>query len=217
MPVISTESYDSGAPRYASMCSVMTGCAVAIADAVLHDAAHVAGIDREELAGHGLRRHLRLDLVGDAIELPAQRVGNHRHRLGQPDVTHAPVLDLLLELLAGQAGADLLLERQAADPRVLDAIDAIASTRSQTPVSVIGSASMAKPGIDAGAEHRHLRFLRQLVDLLARSAGSPSVGYDSSSVVETIGTFSFRIVSICGITPFSDELVHSTTTSGLPL
>ena len=33
-------------------------------------------------------------------------------------------------------------------------------------------------------------------------------------MVETIGTFSFRMVSICGITPFSDELVHSTTTSG---
>ena len=41
------------------------------------------------------------------------------------------------------------------------------------------------------------------------------VGYASSSVVDTIGTFSLRMASICGRTFFSDELVHSTTTSGL--
>jgi hypothetical protein len=40
------------------------------------------------------------------------------------------------------------------------------------------------------------------------------VGYASSSVVDTIGTFSFTIDSICGSTFFSDELVHSTATSG---
>ena len=42
----------------------------------------------------------------------------------------------------------------------------------------------------------------------------PFVGYASSSVVDTIGTLSFRIASICGSTFFSDELVHITTTSG---
>ena len=41
------------------------------------------------------------------------------------------------------------------------------------------------------------------------------VGYASSSVVETIGTFSFSTVSNCGNTVFNDELVHSTATSGL--
>ncbi len=120
--------------------------AVAVADAVLHDAADVAGVDGEELARHRLGRHLRLDLVGDPIQLPPDRVGDHRHRLGQPDVPHAPVVHLLLELLARQPGADLLLERQPPDARVLDAIDADRSTRSHTPVSVIGSASMTKPG-----------------------------------------------------------------------
>ena len=45
--------------------------AVPVADAVLDDAADVAGIDREELARDRRRRHLRLDLVGDAIQLPA--------------------------------------------------------------------------------------------------------------------------------------------------
>ncbi len=42
----------------------------------------------------------------------------------------------------------------------------------------------------------------------------PFVGYASSSVVETIGTLSLRIASICGRTFFIDEFVHSTTTSG---
>src|SRR5688500_1459568 len=41
------------------------------------------------------------------------------------------------------------------------------------------------------------------------------VGYASSSVVETIGTFIFTIDSICGSTRFSDEFVHNTATSGL--
>ena len=40
------------------------------------------------------------------------------------------------------------------------------------------------------------------------------VGYASSSVVDTIGTLSFSTVSNCGSTFFSDELVHSTATSG---
>src|SRR5688572_5657789 len=42
----------------------------------------------------------------------------------------------------------------------------------------------------------------------------PEVGNASSSVVETIGTFSLRTSSNCGTTFFSDELVHSTATSG---
>ena len=42
----------------------------------------------------------------------------------------------------------------------------------------------------------------------------PFVGYASSSVVDTIGTLSLRISSICGSTVFSDELVQCTTTSG---
>ena len=39
-------------------------------------------------------------------------------------------------------------------------------------------------------------------------------GYASSSVVETIGTFSFSTASNSGMTFFSDELVQSTATSG---
>src|SRR5207302_8361115 len=40
-------------------------------------------------------------------------------------------------------------------------------------------------------------------------------GYDSSSVVETIGFLALRIVSIWGITFLIDELVQRTTTSAL--
>ena len=59
------------------------------------------------------------------------RVGDHLDRLGEADVAHGAVVDLALELLARQPGADLLLERQPADARVLhavhfDAIDALA-------------------------------------------------------------------------------------------
>ena len=53
---------------------------------------------------------LRTDLVGDAIERPAHRVGNHRDRFGQPDVPHGPGVHPGLELLGREASANLLLE-----------------------------------------------------------------------------------------------------------
>ena len=62
-------------------------------------------------------------------------------------MAHAAVVDLPLELLGREAGADLLLERQPADARVLHAVTLMRSTRSQTAVSAIGSASIAKPGL----------------------------------------------------------------------
>ena len=94
-----------------------------------------------------------------------ERVGDHRDRLGQPDVAHAAVVHLLLELLGREAGADLLLERQPADARVLhavddDAIDALADRRQRDRQRVHREA-----GVDAGAEHRDLRLLRQRVNL----------------------------------------------------
>ena len=41
------------------------------------------------------------------------------------------------------------------------------------------------------------------------------VGYVSSSFVETTGFFALSTASICGMAAFNDELVHSTTMSGL--
>ena len=129
-------------------------------------------------------------------------------------MAHAAVVDLALELLARQARADLLLERQPADARVLDPIDA----DRVHPLADAGQRDRQRvhrePRVHAGAEHRHLRLLRQLVDRCARTAGCAPHGYASSSVVDTIGILSFRIASICGMTFFSDDCVHSTTTSG---
>ena len=96
------------------------------------------------------------------VQLPAERVGNHRDRFGKADVAHAPVVDLLLELLAREAGADLLLERQPADARVLHAIDADrlhafahAGQRDRQRVH-------HEPRVHARAEHRNLGFFREL-------------------------------------------------------
>ena len=89
------------------------------------------------------------------------------------------------------------------------------STRSQMPVSVIGSASMAKPGLTPVPSTATFAFLASASIFFASARFLPT-GYDSSSVVETIATFLLSTCSICGITFLSDELVHSTTTSGLP-
>src|SRR5581483_8759225 len=138
--------------------------AFSVPDAVLDDAADVSGIDREELARDRHRCELRLNLVADPIERPAERVRDHRDGLGQPDVAHAAVVHLLLELLGGEAGADLLLERQPADSGVLDAIDedaidALAHRRERDRQRVHREA-----GVDAGAEHGDSRLLRHRVD-----------------------------------------------------
>src|SRR4029453_4193260 len=84
-----------------------------VPDAVLNQSAHEPWCDREKLTGHACFGDLRLDLVGDFVELPAERIGDHRDGLGEPYVPDAAVLDLLLEFFARQARADLLLERQA--------------------------------------------------------------------------------------------------------
>ena len=59
-PSISTESYDSGAPRYASRCSRMQRLPFHVADAVLDDPGHVTGIDRQQVALDRLLGELRL-------------------------------------------------------------------------------------------------------------------------------------------------------------
>ena len=99
-PLISTASYRLRRAQVGLHVQRDDRQAVAIADAVLLDAADVARIDRQELARHGRRRDARLDLVGDLVQLPAERVGNHRDRLGEADVADAALVDLALELLA---------------------------------------------------------------------------------------------------------------------
>ena len=57
---MSTESNDSGAPRYASRWSVMQRLSCYIPDTLLHDAGHVAGIHPEMLTLDGAGCDLRL-------------------------------------------------------------------------------------------------------------------------------------------------------------
>ena len=71
------------------MCRAITGLPFTEADAVLDDAADPARLDLQELALDRGLGDLRLDLVGDPVELPAERVGDHRHRLREADVAHA--------------------------------------------------------------------------------------------------------------------------------
>ena len=90
----------------------------------------------------------------------------------------------------------------------------MAWTSSQTPVSVIGSASIVKPGFTPVPSTATFAFFAAASMIFARRF-CEYAGYASSSVVETIGTRSLSTPSICGQTFFNDELVHSTTTSGL--
>ena len=89
----------------------------------------------------------------------------------------------------------------------------IRSTRSQTPVRVTGSASITNPGFTPVPRIATLaRFAAVSMDAARRRWLYQ--GYASSSVLDTIGFFARRIVSICGATPFSVELVQRRTTSG---
>jgi hypothetical protein len=86
-------------------------------------------------------------------------------------------LHLLRELRRGQAGADLLLEGQAADPRVLDAVDA----HRVYPLADGGEGDRQRihgeSGVHPGADDGHLRLLRRRVDLPREGpVGEPRVG-----------------------------------------
>src|SRR6266508_4542760 len=138
---------------------------LAIPNTVLNDPAHVAGIHGEELARDRDRGQLRLNLVRDPIERPAEGIGDHRDRFRQPHVPHGAVVDFLLKLFGREPRADLLLERQAANPRVLnavhgDAIHALADGGERDRQRI-----HREPGVHAGAEHADFRLLRHRVNL----------------------------------------------------
>src|SRR6185369_12082323 len=147
------------------------GLLLLVADAFLHDPADVPGIDGQVLARDRHLRDLRLDFVADAVERPAERVGDHRDRLGEPDVLDAAVAHAFLKLLGGQARADLLLERQPAVARVLHARHAHAVHTTARGGQRDGDRVHDEAWVDAGAEHGHLGLLRPRVDL----AGLPDM------------------------------------------
>ena len=84
-------------------------------------------------------------------------------------MAHAARVHFLLKLRRGQPGANLLLERQPPDTRVLDAVhhhtvDALTRGRERNRQGIHGEA-----WIDARAKHRHPRLLRPTVDLASLS------------------------------------------------
>ena len=89
------------------------------------------------------------------------------------------------------------------------------STRSQTPVSVIGSASITKPGLTPVPSTATLRLLRQRVDLLRRAAGAPSPGTPAPRSSRRSAPCASAPPRSAATTFASDELVQSTATSGL--
>src|SRR5437762_13833439 len=93
-----------------------------VADAVLYDAGDIAGIDGKELAADGRLGDSGLDVVGDPVELPSQRIGDHRDRYGQADMAAGAALDFAFESLSAERCADLLLARQTPGPRVAPTI-----------------------------------------------------------------------------------------------
>ena len=147
LPSTSTESYGLRRAQIRLHVQLDDRLAFDVAGAVLNQAAHLARLDGQELARDRRLRDLRRDHVGHLVQLPAHRVRDHRNRFGEADVPDAPVIHPRLELRGREAAADLLLERQAARTRVLDPVDRDRVTDSQTPVSVIGSASIVKPGL----------------------------------------------------------------------
>src|SRR5207302_8075115 len=94
-----------------------------VADAVLYDAGDIARIDGKELAADGRLGDSGFDVVGDAVELPSQRIGDHRDRFGEADMADVAALDFAVELLSAEPRADFLLERQSPRPGVLHAMD----------------------------------------------------------------------------------------------
>ncbi len=146
-PSISTASYGSGRAEVRLEVQPYRRLILAIPDAVLNDAAHVAGIDREELARDGHRRQLRLHVVGDPIEpsIRARRQSSRSTRSSRR-AGRSP-----LRPFAGTARWSVRRRSSAetagaAGARPGSAVTVTRSTRSQTAVRTIGSASIANPG-----------------------------------------------------------------------
>ena len=141
--------------------------AVHIARTVLHDPRHVACVHGEQIALHRPVGDDRLDVVGDLVQLPPERVGDHLNRFGEPDVAHGALVHLAPELLEREPGADLLLKRETPLARVLhpvhlDAVHALADGGQGNRQGVHREA-----GVDAGTENGDLRFARRsIVDAL---------------------------------------------------
>src|SRR5262245_33187603 len=90
-----------------------------VPDSLLADASDVARVDGEQFAVYFVFRDPWAYVIGDARQGPPHRIADHLNRFREPDVADSAGFDLLLELLACQAGADLLLERNASHASIL--------------------------------------------------------------------------------------------------
>ena len=70
---------------------------------------------------------------------------------------------------------------------------------------------MAKPGLTPVPSTATRAFFAQ-PSIWRPCLACVRPGYASSSVVDTMAVFDLRMVSICGSTRVSEELVHSTAT-----
>ena len=82
--------------------------------------------------------HDRFDALRDSVDLPAEPGGDEIHRFRQAHVPQRAGVALGLEFLYRQAGADLLLEWDPADGRILDAQTRTPVTFWHRPVKTVG-------------------------------------------------------------------------------
>jgi hypothetical protein len=129
-------------------------------DTVLDDAADIAGVDRQQITLDGAVGHLWLNVVAHPLELPLHGVRNHLNGLRQPDMADGSIADLCPELLLGQPGADLLLKRETANARILNAIHA----NRVDPLADRGQRNRKrihrKSGVHSGRKNSHLGLPR---------------------------------------------------------
>ena len=102
-----------------------------------------------------------------------QRVADHLHRLGQPDVTDGALLHFSPELFFRQPRSNLLLEGQTADARVLDAVDLDRVDTFAHAGEEDGQRVHDEPGIHPGTENGHLGSPRRLVHPFREPAVRP--------------------------------------------
>jgi hypothetical protein len=108
----------------------------------------------------------RFDRLFDLVELEVERPRQQRHRLAHADVAEAPGRHLLIELLLGEPGADLLLQRQPPragvdDARALHGLHVERDRRGDH-----GDEVHRVARVHAGAEERHAAGFRRRVELL---------------------------------------------------
>ena len=117
---------------------------------------------------YALRGDFGFDRFGDFVDRQTQAVRNHGDGFGQADVLDDAFLHLGAKFFHGHAGADFLLQRQAAlcginDAQRLGVLDALGNGRQRHDQLIHDEA-----GIHTGADQRHARILRRFVQFFGQ-------------------------------------------------